>query len=461
MILELEFQNFKSWRRTGNIRFAPLTGFFGSNSSGKTAILQKILLLKQTVESSDPSRVLHFGDDSTYVDLGTLQDVIFAHQLPGKLTFRLKWKRSKPLKVLDPERPNEELFRSDVFQFSAEVSGGVEGVRVDQFSYLVFADNKTFRFGLTRAENGEKAKEGGRYALKVEGYKERRVRGKPWPLPRPRKFYRFPDETYSRFQNVSFLTDLVSCFEEALGSVYYLGPLREYPHRIYTWAGDRPRDVGLRGELSVHALLASQASDMKVRRGRGKRRKTVQEMVAFWLKELGLVVSFRPKPIADGRKEYEVKVRPARGSVEVALTDVGFGVSQILPVLTLCYYAPEGSTLIFEQPEIHLHPSVQAGLADVFLDAIRTRNMQIVVESHSEHLLRRIQRRIAEEELDSRDAALYFVQSENGESRLEQLKMDAFGNISNWPKDFFGDEMGELIEMTRAAARRRQLALEL
>ena len=72
---------------------------------------------------------------------------------------------------------------------------------------------------------------------------------------------------------------------------------------------------------------------------------------------------------------YSSRVAP----LNVTSTDVGFGVSQILPVITLCYYAPPGSILLLEQPEIHLHPSVQAGLADVFIDAIKTRGIQIIL----------------------------------------------------------------------------------
>jgi predicted ATPase len=145
-------------------------------------------------------------------------------------------------------------------------------------------------------------------------------------------------------------------------------------------------------------------------------------------------------------------------TAKVLITDVGFGVSQVLPVLVLCYYAPEGSTIILEQPEIHLHPSVQAGLADVFIDAIKTRKIQIIVESHSEHLLRRLQRRIAEEKdgLSSQDIKLYFCNSkQDGSSSLTTLEIDDFGNIANWPENFFGDEIGDLFAMTEAAMKRQ------
>jgi predicted ATPase len=120
---------------------------------------------------------------------------------------------------------------------------------------------------------------------------------------------------------------------------------------------------------------------------------------------------------------------------------------------------PEGSTIILEQPEIHLHPAVQAGLADVLIDAVKTRKVQILLESHSEHLLRRLQRRMAEEELSPSETALYFCSTtEGGDSTLTKLELDLFGNITNWPADFFGDELGELASMTRAQMQRRAAA---
>jgi predicted ATPase len=140
----------------------------------------------------------------------------------------------------------------------------------------------------------------------------------------------------------------------------------------------------------------------------------------------------------------------------VFITDVGFGVSQILPVLTLCYYVPEGSILILEQPEIHLHPAVQATLADVLIDVAQTRHIQIILESHSEHLLRRLQRRVAESEVAAEQMALYFCENHDGASQLTPLQMDEFGNISNWPEEFFGDELGELTAMALAAIERQQ-----
>ena len=170
---------------------------------------------------------------------------------------------------------------------------------------------------------------------------------------------------------------------------------------------------------------------------------------------MGLIHSFKLQPIAEGRRDYEIVVKKTAESAEVLITDIGFGVSQLLPVLVLCYYVPEGSTLILEQPEIHLHPSVQADLADVFIDVIKNRNLQIIFESHSEYLLHRLQRRMAEEGLAKDQTALYFCRAEGESSQLEELALDEYGNISNWPKDFFGDSTGDLIAMSKAEIRRK------
>ena len=148
-------------------------------------------------------------------------------------------------------------------------------------------------------------------------------------------------------------------------------------------------------------------------------------------------------------QKYEFLVKQYKGGPEVPLTDVGFGVSQVLPVLTLCYYVPEGSILIFEQPEAHLHPKAQSELADVLIDVVKNRNIQIILESHSEHLLLRLMRRIAEGEecekgISVDKTAFHFCEIDNGNSKAEQLEVDEYGNISNWPKDFFGDEMGDV-----------------
>ena len=131
---------------------------------------------------------------------------------------------------------------------------------------------------------------------------------------------------------------------------------------------------------------------------------------------------------------------------------------KFLPVLILCYYAPEGSILILEQPEAHLHPKVQSELADVLIDVVKNRNVQIILESHSAHLLHRLQRRIAEEEISADQTAFYFCQINDGTSeieRLDRLMNTATSGIG--PKTSFGDDMGDLVAKTKAEMQRRKV----
>ncbi|MBD2075496.1 DUF3696 domain-containing protein [Phormidium sp. FACHB-592] len=451
MLTNLSFQNFKSWKDTGDIRFAQITGLFGTNSSGKTAISQLLLMLKQTVESSDRQRILHLGDEHTYVDLGTSYDIIHQHQVPGYLSYSLSWSTRR--RFAFPERMgNQTRFTrfSGPITFNAVVEFDSDNTDIIEFSYFFENPERKAHIGMRRQEIKDYIS---KYELFWEGLELRRSYGL-LPDQRILEAALSPMKSYGS-SRPEFASSLILEFETLFQNIYYLGPLREYPKRIYAWSGERPQDVGRRGELAVPALLSSQARSRK----QNQEERSVEEHVAFWLRELGLIHDFRLQAIAENRREYEIRVRRTPTGAEVPITDVGFGVSQILPVLTLCYYVPENSTIILEQPEIHLHPSVQAGLADVFIDAIKTRNIQIILESHSEHLLRRLQRRIAEEkqEIKNTDAAIYFCEmADSGTSIIKPLDLDEFGNINNWPEGFFGDEMGDLVAMTEAAIRRQQ-----
>lgn len=453
MLTRLALENFKSWRATGDIKLAPITGLFGSNSSGKTSIIQSLLLLKQTADSSDRGLVLHFGDKTTPVDLGDFKSVVFSHDLEAKLVLKLGWRAASPFEVTDTKSNDETVVSDSELAFSVTVhqESGAKSPRlhVDEMLYKVGSAGFSMRPKV-------RAKSKADYELEASntGFRFVHSLGRKWPLPPPVKSYGFPDQVRAYFQNAGFLADLELAFENLLRNVYYLGPLRAYPERRYTWAGAQPVDMGRAGQSVVDAILASRDEEIDLP-GFRRKRLTLEAYVAQWLKDLGLIHDFRVAQLAEGSQVFQVLVRKSSRSAEVLITDVGFGVSQILPVLVLCFYVPEGSTVILEQPEIHLHPAVQAGLADVLIDAWKKRRVQILLESHSEHLLRRLQRRVAEEGIQPEDLALYFCSAPEGESILTPLELDLFGNIANWPLDFFGDQLGEVAAAQKARLRRK------
>jgi predicted ATPase len=260
-------------------------------------------------------------------------------------------------------------------------------------------------------------------------------------------------------QNADFVKTLNLLHSQLFEKLAYLGPMRSSPDRHYQWPGSAPDNVGKTGENTISAILA--ADERKINMGKKKRMQPFQAVIADELKKMGLIDDFKVRKIVEDRQTYEVKVKSNGSSTPVDLPDVGFGVSQVLPVLVQLFYAPEDSIILMEQPEIHLHPRAQAILADVMIDAIkacengRERGIQLIIETHSEHFLRRLQRRIAEGIITNDQFAAYFADTNNGEAQLQKLQVDEYGSIRNWPENFFGDEMGDITAQSLAAMKKR------
>jgi predicted ATPase len=456
MIHEIQIKNFKAWGDTKSMRLAPLTVLFGANSAGKSSINQFLLALKQTVDSPDRNRVFHFGDKNSLVDLGTFYDIVNDHKENKSIVGRIGWQLPALLKIEDSIHKNS--YRKNAILFETEMGLESDRLITKRFAYILTnstRDEKPITIVYQKKDSGKN----GKYELAGEGYDFLRNRGRGWGLPAPVKCYGFPDEVAAYYQNGGFLADLMLEFEKLFRSTYYLGPLRLRPARSYIWSGEVPEHVGYEGERAIEAILA--AKDRQISRGYKRKTQPFEQVIARWLQEMGLVHRFEVKPIARHRKEYEVLVKVGTTSSFVNVTDVGFGVSQILPVIVECFYAPCDSTLIFEQPEIHLHPQVQAGLADLFIESIharergKERNIQLIVESHSEHFLKRLQRRIAENEITPEEVAVYFCKPSSTGAQLEELEVNLFGDITNWPDNFFGDEMAEIAARTEAAIKRK------
>jgi predicted ATPase len=463
MLTHLQLKNFKGWKDTKPIKMAPLTVFFGTNSSGKSSIEQFLLMLKQTVDSSDRKLVIYPGDVNTPVNLGSFEELVFGRDAKNKLEFSFEWELPKALTVKDPR--SKFSCSGDQMRFEAEV--GMAGEKhstlvVNRLEYqLKKADVETMRVWVERKQ-GAKVE----HKLEATPYVLTRNQGRGWPLGTPTKFYGFPEQIAAYYQNADFVQDFSLQMERLLRSVSYLGPLRSKGERLYYWTGGEPESVGYSGENTISALLAAKVRQLNA--GKNKRKRPFQQFIAEKLQQLELIDQFEVRQISDHRKEYEVKVRTPGSPLFVDLPDVGFGISQVLPVVVQCFYAPAGSILFIEQPELHLHPRAQAHLADLFIDVLTSREdgeerkIQLIIETHSEHFLHRLQRRIAEADaehpISTEQVAAYFAHTTGSESKLEPLQLNEDGDILNWPDNFFGDSMGDLFEKSKAAARRHQQA---
>lgn len=460
MLKHLRIQNFKGWKDTGTIRMAPISLFFGANSSGKSSIGQFLMMLKQTVESPDRKAVFYPGGKNSAVQLGSYQEMVFHRDPANKIAFDYRWALPEDLKFKDPL--SGQIFSGDDLDFSAEVElsdATKHLLQVSEFKYRLLNKNaQSLSIELSRKSDKRE------YAASAEQYSLVRKKMRAWALKDVVRFYGFPDEVVAYYQNADFVQDLNLAQEKLFNSIFYLGPLRTKVERLYTWGGITPESVGFAGENTVAAVLA--ARERKISLGYRRPAKPLEEIIALKLKEMGLIEEFKVNPISEQRQEYEVKVRTKGSRDWVDLPDVGFGISQVLPVLVQCFYAPAGSIILMEQPEIHLHPNAQSALADVMIDVINSRengidrDIQLVIETHSEHFLRRLQRRIAEDVVPQEKVSAYFANITKTPATLEPLQIDIFGNIQNWPENFFGDEMGDITEQAKAAIKKRMQKAE-
>lgn len=244
-------------------------------------------------------------------------------------------------------------------------------------------------------------------------------------------------------------------------SLKYLGPLRDAPKPLYPLApAADPHDVGLRGEhtasiLELHKnkkiryIPSANFKDPVIDRKTVTR--TLEAAVIDWLQYLGVASSVKSRD--QGKLGHELKVELSNSGSTHDLTHVGVGVSQVLPILVMCLLADTDSTLVFEQPELHLHPKVQTLLGDFFL-SMALSNKQCIVETHSEYFIDRLRFRIAaaspEKELNSQ-TKIYFVEKPSQGSSFREVVINEYGAISDWPEGFF-DQSQQQAEAILTAA---------
>lgn len=257
------------------------------------------------------------------------------------------------------------------------------------------------------------------------------------------------------FSGVDFVRDF---FNE---KIKYLGPLREEPRSLYPLESNgSPFDLGLKGENTAAVFENNKTRKIKFINPKyfeeGNLEKivpeenTLSEAINSWLVYLGVANKMNTND--KGKMGHELKITTDIKNMEQDLTHVGVGVSQILPILVMCFLAGKGDSIILEQPELHLHPKVQTRLADFFV-SMNALGKQCILETHSEYLINRLRYLVAktDDEKIANDTMIYFVEKEDGHSIYRSITINKYGVIDAWPKGFF-DESEDIATMTMRAS---------
>lgn len=206
-------------------------------------------------------------------------------------------------------------------------------------------------------------------------------------------------------------------------NVNYVSPLRAHPKRYYML--DKAKM-----SISLDTLDGDAIAEVL------KENKSVKKKVNQWFSKFDFNID------VNMLKEVIHHMSVKQNGLDLDITDVGFGISQVLPIIIQGFLSQEDSLTIIEQPEIHLHPQMQADLGDLFIDIVQNDNKKIIVETHSEYLLRRIRRRISEGRINSEDVAicLFHQRENNSPAWVEVLEVGEKGEFK-WPKEFYGGEL--------------------
>ena len=411
-ITKIAVKGFKSIAEECAIDIRPLTILAGANSSGKSSIMQPLLMLKQTLEAPyDPGPLLIDGPNVQFTE---------AEQFLSKST---------------------DEKRVDHFQIQIKT-------RDSDFAYSV---ETIFRKGQSRVEIVKMTIQV-RQALQPLPFKhytlypemsaeEINALGSQGPMrsdfkavKRSRCFLGFESQANDHLFNVTYnprdhlFNVTYNLVETYIFDSIHLPGLRGNPERIYKLTSTGPRYPG-----TFEHYTASIIHEWQERKN--KRLKTVTDA----LRALDLTGKVDTQKIGDVGIELQVGRLPHDRTDEtdmVNIADVGFGVSQVLPVLVALIAAEPGRLVYLEQPELHLHPRAQVALAKVLADAAK-RGVRVVAETHSSLLLLGVQTLVAEGKLSPDLVKLHwFTRREDGITEVDSVDLDEAGAYGEWPEDF-------------------------
>lgn len=496
--------NFKVFAERQHFQLAPITLIYGPNSGGKSSIIQALLLLKQSVDASINQglndRVLI--PKGLYVDLGQSKSIHHKHQFSNEISLEVGFKVSEvlakrfPSPVFSPDdlvsttlhfehkeilrtklpvltrvkygastmgahtldldliRATKKLKKADSDELDLEdpielrrksthfVTSALSGI-ISFNNFLINTPKiratemrKDF-FGIENMTN-----EDGKNSIHVELRPS--ITGRTNYLP---SYVRKHPELETLDVPSKALFQIARIFNLQFESMSYLGPLRSRPKRFYELSQQYQGSVGSSGEHSIEALK-SDTSDAK---DEGE----IVEFVNEWLVNFEIPYTIEVSEIGDEvlGDLAMLKLKDDRTNISVAATDVGFGIGQLLPIiiegaLAARAYKLSGrnKTICIEQPEIHLHPKLQANIANFFVTTAQEHGCQWIIETHSEALMLRLQKQMREGKLKSDEISVAFVEpaGESG-SRIINLRLDAMGNfLDEWPGGFFEESFSEM-----------------
>lgn len=465
--MKVSIENFKSIEELVEYELKPLTIISGINSTGKSSFVQLLLLMKQTIERNSPDEQFFLKGDLYKVK--SFVDILSCKNIKNKLKIELIFSKEEDLKINSPKRIS--IFDSyEDYKIAVSISYDSQDNKpsICEFSvkYILPEEEKREQFltcvtnkqtGILTVESNNKL-----FGKELGGNKPIVCENIEYSSIYPLYYEERETETGTTLdKNLFNLDGLKEIMDSTFKSFYYIGPIRTEPQDEYV-VRDIHDSVGIYGEFVSQVLennsrkpivyfkpTFSESGEVEFT----KTQATLLEGVKYWMCDVFKI----------GRDIFVEKINDvyvinliSENGTKTTIRHVGFGISQVLPIIVEGLIMEDNSTLILEQPEIHLHPKIQSLLFD-FLSSLTLQGKKVIVETHSDHFITRMRRRVAEDmkNIMSKIINLTFIESMKGKVLFRSIDVDDFGTIDYFPEDFMEQSSYELKAILNAQLKKQ------
>ena len=420
-ITGISVSGYKSLYEECSIEVRPLTILAGANSSGKSSIMQPLLLMKQTLEATyDPGALLLYGPNVRFTSVQQFLSTISNKNVVDSFSVTIEIQKTFSVKNTFQRQPKKgiNLIAMDYidFVFTNENTNLIPEMRQEEI-ISALPEWLVHNYQITTRQQAEIGKiQGIEYEYKADTLH--------WVIRRNRCFLEVAITVNERLMQT--YSPGFYCVPDIVSLIHIPG-LRVNPERNYKITATGHNFPGIFEDYIASVINQWQESRDERLRDLGKA-----------LEALGLTWKVEARQLNDIQIELLVGRMPRSGEGKdmVSIADVGIGVSQALPVLVALLVAKAGQLVYLEQPEIHLHPRAQVGLAEVLANAAN-RGVRVVLETHSELLLLAVQSLVAEGKLSPDKVKLHwFTRGEDGVTKVSSAELDEAGAFGDWPEDF-------------------------
>lgn len=449
MINSIELNNFKAFQQSGVVDMKKINILVGPNSSGKSSFIKSLLALKNTIDSKDEEIVLDLNRE-----IGTFKTIVYNNQTNNKIGYNINFENKSTLTEEDFRKIAQRLimfkitnnytqelrdnFNIDVDEILAKLMKKSQDFIVDNIkiefnlSSLDWVFVEKFHINFTNGDYADIYWKENSYYISINK-EDLNISN----ILKPYKFYFKIDEEKlgtieeNQLEMVAILEFILDDIENRTSKftnkLIYMEPLRNKIDRVeYVTNLKTVNTVGSKGENILTALLGINKMEEKITKDR----------INYWIRDFDLGECFEVQKLSDDN--YSILIKNKYTGVYNNILDVGVGTSQLLPIIIESVNSEDGSTLIMEEPETHIHPNAQSKLADLFVDCANKQEKRFIIETHSIFLITQLQILVAQGKISADDVKVYYFLQDKDGSQVMDMKLTPKGQFQEeWPSGFF------------------------